>query len=71
MPAKQPSSAKNASKATSERARPAEETAAFECYCGLGPACPMFREMNAAQRELCTRDKRQTAQWMYVNGMTE
>jgi hypothetical protein len=71
MPAKQSSSAINTPKATPEKVRPAEDTAAFECYCGLGPACPMFREMSDAQRADCTRDKRQTAQWMYVNGMTE
>ena len=50
---------------------PTNDAVEFECYCGLGPACPMFGQMNAVQRADCTRDKRQTAQWMFVNGMTE
>ncbi len=48
-----------------------EDAMEYDCYCGLGPACPVFRQMNPAQRAACTRDKRQTAQWFYMNGMTE
>lgn len=47
----------------------AEVKVAYECYCGLGPACPLFRQMNSAQRAECSRDKRLSAQWMYMNGM--
>ncbi|MFI5311955.1 MAG: hypothetical protein ACHQQ3_12015 [Gemmatimonadales bacterium] len=41
----------------------------FECYCGLGPACPAFRMMSPEERVECTRDKRRTAQQFYRNGM--
>ena len=41
----------------------------FECYCGLGPACPIFRLMTPEQRDDCTRDKRRTAQAYYRNGI--
>ena len=42
----------------------------YECYCGLGPACPLFRTMTPEQRVCCTRDKRQQAQSWYRNGVT-
>lgn len=45
------------------------ESPAFECYCGLGPACPLFRLMTPPQRADCTRDKRRTAQAFYRNGL--
>ncbi len=41
----------------------------FECYCGLGPACPIFWLMTPQQRDDCTRDKRRTAQAYYRNGI--
>lgn len=69
MPADEQMPASAAPKAEPPKA--ADEAVEFECYCGLGTACPGFREMNASQRAACTCDKRQTAQWMYVNGMTE
>ena len=40
-----------------------------ECYCGLGPACPAWRQMTPEQRAECTRDMRLTAQRMWKNGM--
>lgn len=59
----------------SDRAHPTEEDVAAlrravqECYCGLGPACPSWREMSPAQREECSLDKRLTAQRFWKNGM--
>lgn len=41
----------------------------FECYCGLGPACPLFRQMTPEQRSQCSQDKRQTEQYYWKNGM--
>jgi hypothetical protein len=40
-----------------------------ECYCGLGPDCPMFRVMTPEQRVECSLDMRRTAQSYYKNGM--
>ena len=40
-----------------------------ECYCGLGPACHLWREMSAEQRVECSADKRLTAQRLWLNGM--
>ena len=40
-----------------------------ECYCGLGPACPAWREMSPEQRVQCSLDMRATAQRLWVNGM--
>jgi hypothetical protein len=71
MPANTTLFTSTASNAIPDPPRALADETPFECYCGLGPACPMFRQMSAAQRADCTRDKRQTAQWMYVNGMTE
>lgn len=48
-----------------EPASAAGGPAEFECYCGLGPACPLFQMMTPSQREDCTRDKRRTAQAYY------
>jgi hypothetical protein len=39
------------------------------CYCGLGPACPSWRQMSPAEREECSLDKRLTAQRFWKNGM--
>ena len=46
------------------------EAPAIDCYCGLGPACPLFRMLTPAERVDCSRDKRQTGQSYYMNGMT-
>lgn len=46
------------------------EAPAFECYCGLGQACPLFRMFTPEQRADCSRDKRRTGQTYYKNGMT-
>jgi hypothetical protein len=43
--------------------------AVLECYCGFGPACPLWRRMTPAQRSACSFDKRATAQYMWKNGM--
>jgi hypothetical protein len=43
--------------------------AVLECYCGLGPACPLWRQMNPEQRANCSADRRLTAQRMWKNGM--
>ena len=40
-----------------------------ECYCGLGPACHLWREMTPEQRADCSLDKRVYAQRMWKNGM--
>lgn len=40
-----------------------------ECYCGLGPACPLWRQFTPAQRVACSLDKRATAQALWMNGM--
>lgn len=39
------------------------------CYCGLGPACHLWRVMTAEERAICSRDKRLTAQRLWKNGM--
>lgn len=40
-----------------------------ECYCGLGPACALWRQMTPEQRADCSADRRLTAQRMWKNGM--
>jgi hypothetical protein len=40
-----------------------------QCYCGLGPACPLWRQMSAEQRVECSDDKRLTAQRYWKGGM--
>jgi hypothetical protein len=40
-----------------------------ECYCGLGPACSVWRRMTPAQRTACSLDKRATAQYLWKNGV--
>jgi hypothetical protein len=42
---------------------------AWECYCGLGPACPIFDQMTPQQQAACSLDKRRTAQSYYRNGI--
>lgn len=39
------------------------------CYCGLGPACPLWREMTPDERADCSADKRLYAQRFWKNGM--
>jgi hypothetical protein len=39
------------------------------CYCGLGPACSLWRALTPEERTLCSFDKRATAQYMWKNGM--
>jgi hypothetical protein len=51
----------------------AEQIAAFrqaaeECYCGLGPACPLWQQMSPEQRTDCSLDKRATAQRLWRTG---
>lgn len=41
----------------------------IDCYCGLGPACHLYQTMTPEERAACTADKRQTAQWLYMNGL--
>lgn len=40
-----------------------------ECYCGLGPACPLWRQFTPEQRVACSLDKRAVAQAQWMNGM--
>ena len=40
-----------------------------QCYCGFGPACPLWRKMTPAQRLACSFDKRATAQYFWKNGL--
>ena len=47
----------------------ADEDAEWECYCGLGPACPGFQMMSAIERAICTRDKRMAAEYYWKNGL--
>jgi hypothetical protein len=39
-----------------------------ECYCGLGPACEIWRKMTPDERAACTRDKRAYAQLLWMQG---
>ena len=39
------------------------------CYCGLGPACPLWRQMTPEERVACSLDQRATAQRFWLNGM--
>lgn len=41
----------------------------YDCYCGLGPACPHFLRMTDEEKAACSRDKRQYAQAFFKNGM--
>lgn len=43
--------------------------AVLECYCGLGPACRLWRLMTPEQRADCSADRRLTEQRMWKNGM--
>lgn len=40
-----------------------------ECYCGLGPACHLWRQYSPEQRVACSLDKRAIAQAKWMNGM--
>jgi hypothetical protein len=51
-----------------------EQTAALrpavrECYCGWGPACPLWNQYSPEQRVACSLDKRAVAQAQWMNGM--
>jgi hypothetical protein len=39
------------------------------CYCGLGPACEIWRKMTPDERDACTRDKRAYAQLLWKHGV--
>lgn len=43
--------------------------AVLACYCGLGPACPLWRQMTPDERAECSRDKRLVAQRLWKNGL--
>lgn len=43
--------------------------AVSECYCGLGPACHLWRQYSPEQRVACSLDKRAVAQAQWMNGM--
>ena len=43
--------------------------AVLACYCGLGPACGVWRQLTPKGRAECSADKRLTAQRMWKNGM--
>lgn len=38
------------------------------CYCGLGPACEVWRKMTPVERDACSRDKRANAQLLWKRG---
>ena len=40
-----------------------------ECYCGLGPACPIWLDMSPAERKACSSDKRASAQLLWKHGV--
>lgn len=40
-----------------------------QCYCGLGPACEIWRKMTPEEREACTRDKRAYEQLLWKHGV--
>jgi hypothetical protein len=40
-----------------------------QCYCGLGPACEIWRKMTPDQRADCTRDKRAYAELLWKHGV--
>ena len=40
-----------------------------ECYCGLGPACHLWRQMTPEQRADCSLDQRASAQRYWRTGM--
>lgn len=40
-----------------------------ECYCGLGPACHLWRAFTPEERAACSLDKRAVAQAFWMNGM--
>jgi hypothetical protein len=56
---------------TRPRAEQIEELrrAVEACYCGLGPACHLWRQMTPEQRVECSQDKRASAQYYWKGGM--
>jgi hypothetical protein len=59
----------DASRGSPDHGAIADAIGEYECYCGLGPACPVFLLMTPEERTACTRDKRRTAQSFYRNGV--
>jgi len=47
---------------------PADASAPWECYCGLGPNCTFWHQMNPTERAECSRDKRMDAEYRWKNG---
>ncbi len=41
------------------------------CYCGLGPACHLWRQFTPEERLACSLDKRATAQYLWKNGVSQ
>ncbi len=54
---------------TTERG-PALRQAVTECYCGFGPACPLWRQMTPEERTACSSDKRAYSQLLWKTGMS-
>jgi hypothetical protein len=40
-----------------------------QCYCGLGPACEIWRKMTPSERKDCSRDKRAYEQLLWKHGV--
>ena len=40
-----------------------------DCYCGLGPACEIWRKMTPDERAACSRDKRAYSQLLWKHGV--
>jgi hypothetical protein len=40
-----------------------------ECYCGLGPACPVWGLMTPDERRACSLDKRAYGQLFWKHGV--
>lgn len=37
----------------------------YECYCGLGPGCPLWDQTTPEERVACSADERMTAQYFW------
>ena len=42
-----------------------------ECYCGLGPACPIWSDMTPVERAACSDDKRAYSQLLWKHGVAK
>ena len=40
-----------------------------ECYCGLGPACEVWRKLTPDERLACSTDKRAYSQLLWKHGV--